>query len=84
MKTIDIKSIKVQVSNCYEQWDPEWETHIGDKRVMNGFKSYLEYTAGVKLDFEVLTVHNVNTGYTIKSLEIVDDSAFTMWMLKWS
>ena len=80
MKTIDIKAI----NNCYEQWDPEWETHIGDKRVMNGFISYLEYTAGIKLDFEVLKVQNEKTGYTIKSIEIVNDSAFTMWMLKWT
>ena len=84
MKTIDIKSIKGQISNCYEQWDPEWQAHIGDKRVMRGFKSYLEHTAGIKLDFEVLRIENEKTGYTIKSIEIVDDQTFTMWMLKWT
>jgi hypothetical protein len=83
MRTINPKEIKNQLNNCFESYEPHWQDDVGSARQRNGFKYYLEYTAGVKLDFETEVRFN-RAGYKINSVEIVDEEAFMLWMLKWS
>jgi hypothetical protein len=83
MKTISVKRIKNQLNNCYESWDPNWKHNIGNTNLTGAFKYYLEREAGVKLDFEI-ELRLGQAGYKVNSVEIVDDEAFMLWMLKWS
>ncbi len=83
MKTINPKEIKRQLNNCFEQYDPHWQETVGTARQRNGFKYYIERTAGVKLDFET-EIRSGQAGYKINAVEILDEEAFLMWMLKWS
>lgn len=83
MKTIHPKLVKQQLNNCFEAYDPKWQETVGSARQRNGFKYHLEHTAGVKLDFETEIRHG-QAGYKINSIEIVDEEAFMMWMLKWA
>lgn len=83
MKTISQKEIKHQINNCYDAYDPTWPGNIGNKDTMSGFKYHLEQTAGIELDFE-LDIRKGKMGYKINSIEIVDEPAFLMWMLRWS
>jgi hypothetical protein len=83
MNTISPRQINRQLNNCYESYDPNWAMNIGKSNIMNGFKYHLEQSAGLKLDYEVETKGG-KMGYKINSIVIVDDPAFTMWMLRWS
>lgn len=83
MKTISVKRIRNQLNNCYESWDPNWKYNIGNANLTGAFKYYLEREAGVKLDFEVELRQGL-AGYKINTVEIVDNEAFMLWMLKWS
>jgi hypothetical protein len=83
MRTISENEIKHQINNCYDAYDPGWPASIGRKDIMKGFKYHLEHTAGIKLDFE-LDIRNGKMGYKINSIEIVDESSFLMWALKWA
>jgi hypothetical protein len=51
---------------------------------MEKFKSYLIDTAGIDLNFEVDTNNRGEIGYKMISAYIVNESAFLIWMLKWS
>ena len=83
MRIIQPNEIKQQINNCYENYDPNWPATIGNDDVVRGFKHYLEQTGGFKLDFDIDIMHG-QVGYRLKSAEIVDESAFMVWMLKWS
>lgn len=83
MKTIEIGLIKKQVNDCFEDYDPLWQDEIGSARQRNGFKYYLERTAGIKLYFENELIDG-HMGYKITSVEIVDEEQFILWMLKWA
>lgn len=89
MKQIESTTIKRQLNNCYDDYDPHWEINIDFKGKIDtsdskrGFKYYLEQTGGIRLDFEVKNSHK-GSFYKINSVEIVDEGLFTMWMLRWS
>jgi hypothetical protein len=83
MKTINPREIKNQLNNCFESYDPDWKETVGTARQRNGFKYHVEHTAGIKLDFEP-EVRFGQVGYKINAVEILDEEAFLMWMLKWS
>jgi hypothetical protein len=82
MKTINPDIINKQVNKCYLDYDPEWPKDM-HTRVL-GFKYYLERTAGLKLDFEPKINEYGKFGYELKQAEIVNEPAFTMWLLRWS
>jgi hypothetical protein len=82
-KIIDYKQIKPQLNKCFEHYDPHWTEEVGTARQRNGFKYYLERTAGVRLDFETEIRHG-QAGYKINKAEVIDESLFLMWMLRWS
>lgn len=83
MNTVDSKLITKQINNCYIKWDPTYPVRLGEPTMMNGFKYYLERTAGIRLEFEP-EIKNGKMGYGMKRVEIVDEPKFTMWMVKWS
>lgn len=83
MKTIDSSLIKKQINNCYADYDPTYPKGYGEPKLMDGFKYYLERTAGVRLEFEPET-KNFQFGYAMKRVEIVDDKKYTMWLIKYS
>ena len=83
MKTIDSKIIKHQINKCYSAYDPDWPARYGEPIMMNGFKYWLERTAGIRLEFTP-EIKNGKMGYGMKRVEIVDEPKFTMWMVKWS
>ena len=83
MRTVNPNLIKEQINNCYDSYDPSWHTNIGNRDIMNSFKYHLEHTAGVNLNFEV-ELRQGRLGYKINSVEIVDEQAFMVWMLKWA
>ncbi len=83
MKTINQKSIKNQLNNFYESWDPNWKYNIGNENLTKAFKYHLEREAGLSIDFEIETRLG-RAGYKINSIEIVDNEAFVVWMLTWS
>jgi len=84
MKLINPNKIKEQLNNCYDSYDPNWPTTIGQPTMMNSFKYYLERTAGLKLDFEIEINKRGQAGYKINSVEVVDESDFVVWMLRWT
>ena len=63
------------------EYDPHWPVD-GLARI-NGFKYHVEQTAGIKIDF-IPSVKTGKAGFELKQIEIVDDSKFTMWLLRWS
>ena len=83
MKTIHQKEIKNQLNNCFKAFDPHWQETVGTARQRNGFKRYIEQTAGIKLDFET-EIRSGQAGYKINSIEIVDEPVFLLWMLRWA
>lgn len=83
MRLISSKEIKKQINDCYEQYDPHWEWHIGNADIIKGFKYYLEREAGLKLDFEVETRDGIMR-YKINSIEVVDEEVYMLWLLTWS
>ena len=83
MKLISVKTIKEQLNNCYESWDPNWKYNIGNTNLDNAFKHYIEREAGLSLDFEI-EMRSGQAGYKINSVEIVDDEAFMLWMMRWT
>jgi hypothetical protein len=83
MKTVNVKEIKEQLNNCYDSWDPNWKQNIGNINFIKAFKYHLEREAGISLDFEIEMRGRV-AGYKINSVEVVDDEAFMLWMLRWS
>lgn len=82
MKTINVDKITPLINRCYLDYDPEWRSEPSAK--INGFKYYIERTAGVKLDFAPELNKNGRFGYRLDSVEIVDEPKFTLWMLRWS
>ena len=83
MKIISSKKIKNQLNNCYEAWDPNWERNIGNENLTKAFKYHLEREAGLNLDFET-EMKDGQLVYKINLIEVVDDEAFMLWMLRWS
>lgn len=83
MRIINQKQIKNQLNNCYESWDQNWQYNIGNANLCKSFKYHLECEAGLKLDFEI-EVRLGKMGFKINTVEVVDEEAFMLWMLKWS
>jgi hypothetical protein len=83
MKTIDASIIKKQINECYLEYDPEYPKGYGEPTMMNGFKYYLERTAGIRLEF-VPETKNFQFGYGMKRVEIVDEKKYVMWLLRWT
>lgn len=83
MKTIDSGIIKKQINKCYSDYDPNWPNGYGEPLLMNGFKYFLERTAGIRLEFEP-EIKNGKMGYGMKRVEIVDDKKYMMWTIKYS
>ena len=83
MKTVDSTLIKRQVNKCYLEYDPNYPTCYGEPTLMNGFKYYLERTAGIRLEFEPI-MKNGQMGYSMKRVEIVDDKKYMLWTIKYS
>lgn len=83
MKTIDSGIIKQQINKCYIEYDPNYPAGYGEPMLMNGFKYYLERTAGIRLEFEPETT-GLTFGYRMKRVEIVDDKKYLMWTIKYS
>lgn len=82
MKTINPKTVHTQLTECYMKYDPDWALNGNDR--MGGFKYHLEHTAGIRLGLTPDTDKLGRQGYKIDQVEIVDDSKFTMWLLKWA
>ena len=83
MKTVDSKLIQKQMNKCYMEYDPTYPKGVGEPTMMNGFKYYLERTAGIRLEFET-EIKNGKIGYAMTRVEIVDEPKFTMWLLRWT
>lgn len=83
MKTINPSRIKDEINKCYLAYDPDWRPQKGDVKY-HAFKYHLERTAGIKIDFEPDINRIGQFGYKMNTIEIVDESRFTMWVLKWS
>jgi len=83
MKTIDSEHIKDQINKCYLEWDPDYPDRFGQPTMINGFKYYLERTAGIRLEFEP-EMKNGRMGFGMKRAEIVDDKKYMMFLLRWT
>lgn len=83
LTTIDSNLIKQQVNKCYLEYDPNYPACYGDPTLMNGFKYYLERTAGLRLEFEP-EMKNGRMGFGMKRAEILDDKKFMMFRIKYS
>lgn len=83
MITVDSKLIQKQINKCYLEYDPNYPTCYGEPTMMNGFKYYLERTAGIRLEFEPET-KDFKFGYAMKRVEIVDDKKYMLWTIKYS
>lgn len=82
-KLLSPKSHKKQINDCYETFDPDWRNHLGQDLWMNSFKYHLEQTGGLRIDFKTVK-HNTELFYEITKMELVDESLYTMWLLRWS
>jgi hypothetical protein len=80
LKTIDTKIVNSALNRCYLDYDPAWPAGIPDR--VPGFKHHIEQTAGMKLDFTP-AVKGGRLGYELTQVEVIDEQAFLMWMLKW-
>lgn len=63
-------------------YDPEYPTD--SKTRVPAFKSYIEQTAGLKLEFIPKIDSSGRFAYELKQVEIVNEPKFTMWLLRWS
>ena len=75
--------IKHQINNCFEAFDPSWPSSFGTPQQINGFKQHLEKTAGIKIEIGV-DLGTKGLAYKIKSIDVLDESKLTWWILKWS
>jgi hypothetical protein len=74
--------IKNQINNCFEAFDPRWLESFGTAQQKNSFKQHLEKTAGIKVEIE--NDYRERMSYRLASIEVVDESKLTWWILKWS
>lgn len=81
--TIDPKSIKGPLNNCYLDYDREWDHRPARPEIIDGFKSYIEQTAGLKIDFSP-AFDNLEICYKLSIVELVDRAKFIVWLLRWS
>ena len=84
MKTINSHLIKQQINKCYLEYDPTFPMGYAQPNLMNGFKYFLERTAGVRLEFEPEVNNKGQVGYGVKRVEILDDKKYMMWLIKYS
>ena len=82
MKTVSTSEIKNPLNNCFEKYDPDWESNINSSNHKIGFKYYLEKNAGIRISFNLDSTRN--SIYRIETIEIVDEALFSFWLLKWS
>lgn len=83
MKTISPDLVNNQVNRCFMEYDPEWKYNYNAKDHIHGFKYYIERIAGLKLDFHPETIHG-RYGYRLDSVEIVDETKFLMFQIKYA
>jgi len=83
VRTVDANHLKKQINNCYLEWDTDYPVKFGEPTMMNGFKYYLERTAGIRLEFEP-EIKNGKMGYGMKRVEIVDDKKYMLWTIKYT
>lgn len=84
MRFVEPKKIKNQLNKCYVKYDPDWLTVGGHREKMKNFDSYLEETAGLKIDYEYKSDNLGRMGYELHTIEVLNESKFTMWLLKWT
>lgn len=82
MKTISPKVLKTQINRCYMAYDPKYPKDASVR--VPAFKSYIEQTAGLKLDFIPRLDSTGRFAYELKQIEIVNEPKFTLWLVKWS
>ena len=70
------------MNKCYMAYDPSWPEDAGQR--VEGFKSYVEDTGGLKLDFEPMITSQGRAGYKLKAVEIINEPKYLMWLLKWA
>lgn len=83
MKTLNPKLVKNQLNKCYLEYDPEWRHNFQEERIYS-FKDYMECTAGLKLDFIPKRDTFGRYGYELQQVDVVDESKYLMWLMRWA
>lgn len=83
LTTIDPKQVSAQLNKCYLEWDPNYPALLGEPTMMNGFKYYVERTAGMRLDFTT-EIKNGKIGYKMNRVDIVDEKKFMLFQIQYS
>ena len=84
MRTIDPNTIYKQINRCYMEYDPVWPHSSDMSRRMVSFISYLERTAGITVDISAHHDNQGRNGWEVVGVRVINDSRFTMWLLKWT
>lgn len=83
MRTIESKQISAQLNKCYLEWDTDYPARIGEPTMMNGFKYYIERTAGIRLDF-TSEIRNGKIGYKMSRVDVIDEKKFMLFQVKYT
>lgn len=86
MNLVHPDEVREIFGRCYNEYFPDWRSATSKEleETIRPFKYYLEFHAGVKLDYQVSLYADANRyGFKINQVEVVDEGKFLMFKLRW-
>lgn len=83
LTTVNTKTVSDQLNRCYLDWHPGYPNNVS-MEYMNGFKYYIERTAGLRIYFVEQLDKTGRFGFRLDTVEVTDPKKYTMFLLKWS